>query len=102
MTKKGSWSSIGSGGWIPGKDTVSMPVFDMWIEHLDLYSYTVLPAATPAKVAAFAASDWTPARDETSGYWAVMQKDGQDDVLLAAVWSNSTVVRGGDSWRVLP
>jgi len=102
MTKNGSWSSIGSGGHLPPQDNVSIPVFDLWIEHEEQYSYTVLPAATPAAVAAAADKNQKPVGGRAEGYRAVVEKDGEEELLLAAVWSNasSTLVHAGDGWSV--
>ena len=54
-TQSGRWSDIGAGS----TELVSLPVFDLWIEHGrsphgSTYQYTVLPGASANQTAAFA------------------------------------------------
>jgi chondroitin AC lyase len=71
----GAWSDFGTGPSAP----VTMPVFDLWIDHGVLpqdasYEYIVVPRATPARVAKLAASAEIDVLSNTKSIQAVYNR----------------------------
>jgi len=84
--RSGRWSDFGGGS----SDPVTLPVFDLWIDHGSScrdasYEYVVLPGATPDQTAAWSANPRAKVLLNTRALQAVF--DHQSQTLEAVFWN---------------